>query len=52
MAPMIGLYWAFELGFYSVVAFTIWKVFQISREVSEIKKLLLDIRTHQMRRPE
>ena len=49
--PMLGFYWALTLGFYSAVAFTIWKVFQIGREVSEIKRLLLEIRTHQTDRP-
>ena len=44
---MVGLYWALTLGFYSAVAFAIWRLFQIGREVSEIKRLLMDIRAHQ-----
>ena len=47
MLPMVGLYWALTLGFYSAVAFAIWRLFQIGREVSEIKRLLMDIRAHQ-----
>jgi hypothetical protein len=49
---MVALYWAFTLGIYPAVALTIWKVFQIGREVSEIRQLLMDVRAHQMRLPE
>jgi hypothetical protein len=41
--PMVGLYWALTLGFYSAVVFAIWKLFQIGRDVSEIKKMLTNI---------
>jgi hypothetical protein len=44
---MVGLYWALTLGFYSAVVFAIWRLFQIGREISEIKKRLMDIRAHQ-----
>jgi hypothetical protein len=49
--PMLGLYWAVSLGFYSAVAFAIWKLFQIGRDVSAIKKMLSDITQSQWRHP-
>jgi hypothetical protein len=52
MLPTLGLYWALTLGFYSAVIFAIWKIFQIGREISEIRKLLTDIRAHQINRGE
>jgi hypothetical protein len=47
MLPMVGLYWVLTLGFYSAVGFAIWRLFQIGRDVSEVKKILMDIRQNQ-----
>lgn len=47
MLQMVAFYWVLTLGFYSAVAFAIWKLFQIGREVSEVKQILMDIRQNQ-----
>ena len=44
---MVSLYWALTFGFYAAAAFAMWRVFQIGRGVSEIKKMLMEIRQNQ-----
>jgi hypothetical protein len=35
---------ALTLGFYSAIVFGIWKIFQIARDVAEIKRILRAMR--------
>lgn len=42
---------ALSLAFYLAIVFAIWKVFQIGRDVSEIKRMLRDDIATRMREP-
>ena len=39
-----GLFFAVTLAFYSAIVFGIWKIFQIGRDVAEIKAVLREMR--------
>ena len=38
--------WALTLAFYLAVGFAMWRLLHIGREVSEIKKLLTEVKAH------